>query len=310
MDICHICNKKFTDRDKNLKCSICDRPSHALCNNFTSTEFSALQKQISKLHWYCENCQYGAQTLHKQMICLQGKMIKMESRMEAIETRVEQSETEFEKKIDEVAETKIEEKKEQWVGDITQEITAKLGTNLVTTPPEEVADKIKTIATTTVKEEIEKPELYKNLMKELQDREKRKKNIVLHGLTESQKDNAEERTVQDATRSREVLKFISKDLNTTKCHKFLRLGKYDANKKRPIMIEIEEMQAKENILKGTKALKDSQFKDIGISHDLTQQQRAEFRQHLAEAREKSKDGKRYRVVGDPGFWRIKEVDNR
>ena len=61
---------------------------------------------------------------------------------------------------------------------------------------------------------------------------------------------------------------------------------------------------------GSKNLKDTDFKEIGISHDLTKQLRKELNEHLKVARDKSKAEQKIRVIGNPRFWRVQGVKDK
>ena len=97
---CPTCNKKFTDRDKTLTCDVCTRKFHALCHDFTTTEYNVIQKKLGKLKWYCPNCEYGAESLHREVVSLQSKLQSVEEKLQELDTRTTETANTVEKKVD------------------------------------------------------------------------------------------------------------------------------------------------------------------------------------------------------------------
>ena len=328
MDSCIECNKKFTDRDKFLSCSVCTRRSHYYCQNITATDFAVLQKQMAHLHWYCKNCKLGAEALHKQMVLLQGKMTHVEHRLDALESKAKESDEKISSKIDETLESKLGETLDSKVDEVLKtkfdaakdsmrdELKLEV-TNSIKSEISEISDKagpsedrVQEIATKSTEEALKEPIILNSVVKEIEDRERRKNNIILHGLSESKEENNGKRKEDDINRCNSILKIADKELDIDSCGKYLRLGRFQDGKTRPMVIEVRNGTTKEKIMAGSKNLKDTDFKEIRISHDLTKQLRKELNEHLKEARDKTTTEQKFRVVGNPGFWRVQVVKDK
>jgi hypothetical protein len=71
--------------------------------------------------------------------------------------------------------------------------------------------------------------------------------------------------------------------------KIMRLGQRKEEKSRPILIRVENLQQKETIMSNLCNLRDAneQFKSVAVRHDLTQEQRDELKDLIADARKQS-----------------------
>lgn len=236
------------------------------------------------------------------------KLQDVERRMGALEEKVNESSAVMENRIEEAVNSKLEVSSDQMKEDITEKVTkhieSTMASNAEALPSEE---KVKEIASKSAEEALREPAALNTVINELEDREKRRNNLIIYGLTESKEENSEKKKLDDKDRCYEILKFVFKEIDAKDCTRYRRLGKEAERTNRPIVVEIRNEDIKEKILKGTKLLKDSQFETIGISHDLTRQQRNELKELLKNAREKSEGGKKHKVVGGPGFWQVKEV---
>ena len=300
---CPTCNKKPTDRDKVLNCDICGRQFHALCQDFTSTELTLLQKKLNKLRWYCPNCEYGAVKLHHEMITLNSKMKKMEEKLEEIDTRTKDADANMAAKVDEM----ISIKKTELVTDIKLEVHQEMEKEAKELLDDtKILEKCKEEVSNSIQDELNKPEMVNKLTKEMADRERRRNNIIVHGFAESKDENAETRLKNDQAMSLKLLKFLNNDLQESSIKKVMRLGPFRESRTRALLIELHEAKDKESVLSATKKLRGSEFDKIGISHDLTNCQRKELQGMVEEAKTRSNGDKIYKVVGPPSFWKIQE----
>ena len=107
---------------------------------------------------------------------------------------------------------------------------------------------------------------------------------------ELKKDEIEIKKIFDQTNP-ELKSELTKILNE---NKIKRLGrkKTDKTKPRPIKVTLPDGDMKEQIFKGCKNLKNSNFKNISIQNDLTLEEREEgfkLRQEMRERKEKGED---------------------
>ena len=94
----------------------------------------------------------------------------------------------------------------------------------------------------------------------------------------------------------------------------VRLGKKDDGKKRLLLVKLDSVSTKMNLLRGTSNLKDAGeiYNNIGIDHNYTPAQRDEDKALVMEAKKKKTADDQsgnyiYRVRGPPGQQRIRAI---
>ena len=99
--------------------------------------------------------------------------------------------------------------------------------------------------------------------------ERRKKNIIVHGVEEPDLEDSAEKDMQTDCSSEmtivlAVLKVASGEINNNQIEKGLRLGTREAGKTRPLLVELSTVTIKFKFMRGLSRLKDSSFKVITI----------------------------------------------
>ena len=129
---------------------------------------------------------------------------------------------------------------------------------------------------------------------------KRRKNLVIYGLTENQEKDTKERQKYDEILIKQIISEL--ELEELK-FKTMRIGKLVINKVRPIKIELKEESDKFRILKRAKNIRKTEiakFKKIIITTDMTFKEREinkilreelKARRDAGEKNLKIKDGK-------------------
>jgi len=105
------------------------------------------------------------------------------------------------------------------------------------------------------------------------NRERRKMNLVIHGLPESSATSSSERQLADSNSFVGLVdsEFKISNLEIGKC---FRLGKRKNDKPRPLLVMLTDISVKRQILRNAKLLRNSNsYKSVFISPDLTQQER-------------------------------------
>ena len=120
------------------------------------------------------------------------------------------------------------------------------------------------------------------------DREKRKCNVVVHNLTESDGDTHNERMTQDRSRLKELLgKELHMNFHFTKS---FRVGKFTEGKSRLLVATLDSEEAKWEVIRIAPQLRGTTMgSNIYINPDLTKPEREEgkrLRSELAERRNK------------------------
>ena len=136
--------------------------------------------------------------------------------------------------------------------------------------------------------------------------ETRSTNVILYRVPENasseEGESGEEKQVVE-----KLLAFIDPNV---KAKKFYRLGKINTNEEgsRPIKVELENQEAQAKIIKKAHKLKDApeELKNIGVSYDMSQNQRTEMKSLLKEASDMSKNSIEhvFKVRGAPGQMEI------
>ena len=129
------------------------------------------------------------------------------------------------------------------------------------------------------------------ILDEIQDKERRKHNVVIHNLRETEGQTHEERTKGDD----EKFKIMVKDgmklvVQTTKT---FRVGKKDDNKPRLMVVTLTNMADKMEILKLAASLRDTEWSRVYVTPDLTWKEREEGRQLRSELARRKEAGEEH-----------------
>ena len=153
------------------------------------------------------------------------------------------------------------------------------------------------------------------IFSELRDRESRKNNVILHNVSEPTGKNKEERQEEDKEEFEAICEKIGVVIdNNSDCKFMTRLGKFNSEKSRPLLVGMKNTDKKNEILENARKLKNENMPDVKIVCDLTKQQRQEESDLKIEATKKNdqlseEDKKNYefQVVGRRGERRIARV---
>jgi len=139
---------------------------------------------------------------------------------------------------------------------------------------------------------------------EMEEREKRKSNIVFYGLTESEKENSKDRVEDDKAEVISTLKTAGIQLTPSSLLQIFRAGK-KSEKARPIIVKMSCKDEKDKIIEKGREIKTKT--GIRVSPDLTPMQRKHLSSLYEEAEEKNKiemGNYEWRVVGPRDLPRL------
>ena len=152
------------------------------------------------------------------------------------------------------------------------------------------------------------------------DRESRACNIVLYNVQEPRASTQDERWTEDRQFCLQLFnQALRVDIREDDIKRFVRLGKVDsipAGKARPVLIQFRDRVLKNMIMESVGKLKqaDEKFKRIIFTHDMTTEDREEYKRLVAEAKDKESDELSgeyiYRVKGAPGSFRVLKIRKR
>ena len=114
-----------------------------------------------------------------------------------------------------------------------------------------------------------------SVLRELNERESKRCNLVLHNIEESDSRVGAERRDHDLRIVGDILETIKQDdIDVEKDVIYVtRLGEPNADKIRPMLLKLKKEAMKESVLWSAKHLKDTNFDHISIKPDLTKKQR-------------------------------------
>ena len=262
LHVCPKCKKVCKENDPAVECGICNYWYHIKCGNMSEKLYDALQEDKTNIVLFtCPTCKEIAVPLLRSMTELEKRQKKTEEDVEALQRdKLDRSE------ISQIFQSELEkpETKEKILAHVSESQEQQKETSA---------------------EEMRSTVL--NCVLDIQEVEKRKDNIILHGHPEqaSQPGAAAQPDVQ--SENKEVLDILNKltplepgDIITCK-----RLGEKKADQSRPILIKLKSA-SKVKIMKNLKKLKDIST-DLSIRNDLPKRVR-ERRNQLMETERNSK----------------------
>ena len=122
-------------------------------------------------------------------------------------------------------------------------------------------------------------EFLNNITSEIRDQEKKKSNVVIFGMRESEKEKAEERKKEDEDGVSCLLQQIGVKANVT----IKRVTRYSKNKSDPtktpiVVVELNDERERNKVLYVSKKLRDSEHtRNIYINADMTNVERSKLK---------------------------------
>ncbi|CAH1115234.1 unnamed protein product [Psylliodes chrysocephalus] len=129
--------------------------------------------------------------------------------------------------------------------------------------------------------------VFEEVVQEINERNKRKRNIILFGVPEQdQVLSTEDRSENDKTEVKSIIKYIDRSIDL-KHLKPIRLGRFSDSRNRPMKITMEEETDVVSLIKQASSLKNGKYKHVSISFDRTKRQIDYYRQLKMELDEKN-----------------------
>lgn len=289
-------------------CGICETYWHIKCIKGMTYEFVDTCEKLNKIYggssYLCTCCRKIIGKMSKTVQEIEAKMTKSqqetETRMSKMENDLKTAELERDalKQRLENMETKTDQVKDKVIG-VEKEIEAGM--------------------------EKAKTEMTQEMAKEMREREGRNENIVVYGVTESEKEGREEKEKEDKEKVMEMAKQIGVEIRGDVEVKF-RAGKKkeDDTIPRPLVVKIPDEETREKILDQARFLaKRDGWDKVYVAPDMTWKQREEAKKEEAEMKEEAErkteearaEGKKgkFAVIGRRGrkrmvWWEERERD--
>ena len=290
---CGKCNEECK-AGNGVPCAFCETWFHAKCVDGMTPEFVDCCDKLNRL--------YGGSAF-LCFICrkLVGKLNKsfkdMEKQMSAIEQRLDKSELE-----NKAMKEKIERMEAQ-----TDQVRSKMGS---------MEKEIETGMETA------KKEVKEEMSMERKEMEEKANNLVVYGLKESEKEDANDRKEEDSEKVRKMAEEIGVEVEGKMEVKFRAGKKLEGGKSRPLIVKIENDETREQLLTHARRLaRKDDWRNVFVSPDLTWKQREEARKEEKRLREEAdrmteqaknegRSDERYVLVGQRGKRRIVRWEER
>ena len=304
-DICGHCLKKCTKTGKSsqaLKCDYCSYWFHAECEGINSDQYNRLielSKIIPNINYYCV---FGhCKQVSTQIIKLLGPMVKKveenTKRIDKIEQNLQNQNNEIANRISEIVkikteditnslsnlQTKVEKSNEDIIN--IKDKTNKMEEGVLSS---RIADAIKKIALEERTEE-DINHITTATVREIEQRKKRKANVIITNLEESESSNAEERNEHDFNIVKKLMTEIAAE---AEIKQIFRLG-VKTTKPRAIKVRLSTESEQNSIMKRAIILKDrTEYKQVFINRDLTPLEQKERRLLVEEMKKKNLEAER------------------
>ena len=289
-----VCNSEVKHGDGGgVECEKCQRWFHSKCQGLTKWAITALNKWHGTLLWVCDQCKISLKVKDKpqpetrsaqvpDLTWLDTKINKLETIIRHTENTLSDSIRNQEKMF--TVQCKVLDKLEaSSVETVKQQVTYAealkgIGTEVV----KQVSQKIDKMPQVTVPVQRNREEIA-GVLDEIQDKEKRKLNIIIHNLPESTGDTHAVKRKGDEEKFTGMIKEGLKLV--VKCANAFRIGKSVENRPRLLLITLTNVDDKMNILRSAAALRSTtEWDNVYITPDLTWQEREKartLRQELA-----------------------------
>ena len=316
--------------------------------------------KIGTIHWYCTDCNVRSVELLRLVFGLQDRIQKNEREMDTmrLETnaKISKIESEYEavredlknlnkrieediKKCSENIRKEMEHKinKEEMVralneqkGDVKEQVVS-----FRDVVKEQLEQEMLTKVDDTLKREfmvhmndelgdfqrtINETKQHVDDIREQEDIEARRCNVILYRVPESSGILSEDRRKEDTVFSQQFFNdfnvgFVQEDIKNV-----YRLGARHTDQEggirsRPLLVQMANRQIKNLIMESLYKIKSlaTKFKSVVVAHDMTKKQRLECKDLVAQAKQRSEEESGdffYRVRGPPGNMRIVPVRKR
>lgn len=135
----------------------------------------------------------------------------------------------------------------------------------------------------------------------------RQKNVIFHRVPEKRSDKVEERRENDLVFVTDLLDGVFNiKLEENNIEKMFRLGRWSADKDRPLLVTFKDLELREAVMSNLRKLRNpiDKFRGVGISPDLHPKEREDIRNMIEEAKQLHTDNEsedvgnfRFLVVG-------------
>ena len=351
---CMICEESLDEVDIKMKCEGCENWLCLRCSKVSLQVFQAMRSGLlGSFPFMCQYCKSNLPHMRSLTKSFDQMRDSNEERLKLIESRLSRIEDTVDDKIDSKIEqakedlfgqvsqqiqqnnTTLHEAKEEIIGQVSQEIQPKIEKAIKEALDSDNRKEIKEAVKDTYEEhkktgqatgstpispgthQKQVDQAVTTLASELQDREKRRNNLVIYNAPESESQLKDERVRHDVKLLTEMCtESLKVKVEVDDVQSATRIGKpRQEGKPRPLIVTMKDYSLKDRIFKNLPKLKDTPHNTISIAHDMTKMERAQNSKVLAEAKKLAEEDTTgqwmYKVRGPPGgkkVVRVKKTD--
>ena len=274
------CGKQVLDDELGgIECEFCSAWFHPACQGLSEDGYNAIREH--GLFWVCTECLKLIPEFRNMM---QGKGSKAACEVDlTCLTRMEQ-------KIDDLGKALSEQTKS--VKEATEDVVR--ARKLYTDDLNE-GDKKTDLAKIISSENIQK--CFENIQSEKEEQEKRKRNLVVSNMPESEAQTGEDRKKEDITKLTDIIK---EELRIhVKVQNAFRAGKKQENRPRLLIVTLESEACKWDVLKAARLLRESDnetVRNMYINKDMTVQERDQNKKLREEVKMRRSRGENVKII--------------
>ena len=286
--LCKLCMVLHTSPDaKLLECDRCRDKFCIKCLNKTASEYEMMKQP--DIMWFCLDCR---EKVEKNI----ATDIQIEERCREIMMNYEQRICDLE----EAMKTKVSIAEVKKI--VAESISEAMTSNQMHKDPN--GDKNES-----------NPEIMETLMMEVNERKNREGNIIFFGVPEINMVNKEDRNNKDISHVKEMAAACGVILEEEDVKAVRRLGKFDTNKmKRPLLTTLKSPTKKINIFRNANKLKDTRYKEVRITNDLTKAERDREKELYISAKKMQENDQSgdflYKVRGPPWARKVVKIKTK
>jgi len=135
------------------------------------------------------------------------------------------------------------------------------------------------------------------IFKEMEERTRRSKNLVISGIVESTEESADGQEEEDRQMCSQILGAL--DIKDNCIDDVVRLGRFVEGRPRLLKVRCANVDFRDSVLQRAKRLREhSEYRRIYINPDLTRYQQTRRRQLLTEWKQRRDKGEEFVILGD------------
>ena len=268
--LCGKCEKKC--EALSLTCDMCGLWHHIKCEGVSEKSYKLIgEGEIHGLRWFCKKCdQYAANIM--------TNIKKLTSRLDSLEERTESRVGRVEERV-----ARVEESEKGQSNRVKGAIERIDGIEVVLRDdPREVTDE-------DIKTQIQ--QTTSSFLKEKEEKETRKMNVIVNNVPESEGETAKERKGKDKQRCLEQFEKIV-EISETDIESIVRLGATTGDRPRPIKIKMKCETMRNELIRNARQINEGVEAKarIYINKDETREERLRGKELREERRQRLSQG--------------------